>query len=299
QVAKLGLGATELFQEASAVGWVQATSTTAGLQGFWLSGDFVTYANGAEAAVTSSDLIFPLVAGQTEINVANPNASSITVTFPLFGANGFEVVPPTGQSLVGRGVLLSQASSFFSGENLARATHIRATCTGQCTGTSVLANFLVSPSWSVLNAVDATSTVTDANFPHVISGARGNGNYTTVIGVTNLSPYTQILTLTFTPVTGSAQSITRPLPGNGAIRDTAQNLLSLPAGFSDGWIRISGAAPITGFVAYSESVQGGLTVVPAQGTPRTAMLFNHIADLPPWYTGLALLNTNSTNATVD
>src|SRR5262245_24925201 len=81
QLAKIGLGPTELFQDASAVGWVQATSTTAGLQGFWLGGDFVTYADGAEAAGTASDLIFPLVTEHTEINVANPTASSITVTF--------------------------------------------------------------------------------------------------------------------------------------------------------------------------------------------------------------------------
>ena len=76
QVAKLGLGATEIFQDASAVGWVQATSTATGLQGFWLGGDFVTYANGAEAAGTTSELIFPLVAEHTEINVANPAESS-------------------------------------------------------------------------------------------------------------------------------------------------------------------------------------------------------------------------------
>ena len=39
QLAKIGLGPAELFQQASAAGWVQATSTTTGIQGFWLGGD--------------------------------------------------------------------------------------------------------------------------------------------------------------------------------------------------------------------------------------------------------------------
>src|SRR5207302_8780 len=111
QVAKLGIGTTELFQQASAAGWVQATSTTVGLQGFWLGGDFATHADGAEAAGAASDLVFPLVAGQTEINVANPNTSSLTITFRVFGANGLEVAPSTVQPLAGRGLFQSQASS--------------------------------------------------------------------------------------------------------------------------------------------------------------------------------------------
>src|SRR5262245_32226708 len=66
QVAKLGLGPAELFQQASASGWVQAKSATAGLQGFWLGGDFSTFADGADAAIAAVDLIFPFVSGQTE-----------------------------------------------------------------------------------------------------------------------------------------------------------------------------------------------------------------------------------------
>src|SRR6185436_3964071 len=50
QYAKLG---SELFVGASAAGWVQATSTAPGLTGFWLSGDFATFTDGAEAGVVS------------------------------------------------------------------------------------------------------------------------------------------------------------------------------------------------------------------------------------------------------
>jgi len=46
-------------------------------------------------------------------------------------------------------------------------------------------------------------------------------------------------------------------------------------------------------------VKGGLAIVPVQDTPSSAMLFAHIADLPPWLMGLALLNAGGTDAMVE
>src|SRR5262245_23984621 len=67
-------------------GWVQATSPTTGLQGFWLNyNSALTFLDGAEAAATAVDQVVPLVAGTTEINVANPNGSANSVTLRIFG----------------------------------------------------------------------------------------------------------------------------------------------------------------------------------------------------------------------
>src|SRR5207249_3630764 len=52
QLARLG---SELFSNISDGGWVQVTSAVTGLQGFWLAGDFVSYGDGAEAAVAAAD----------------------------------------------------------------------------------------------------------------------------------------------------------------------------------------------------------------------------------------------------
>ena len=56
---------------------------------------------------------------------------------------------------------------------------------------------------------------------------------------------------------------------------------------------------MTGFLAYAEIVSGGVSAVPSQSEGRTDLLFAHIADLPPWMTGIALLNGNSDRAEVD
>jgi hypothetical protein len=296
QLAKLG---TELFPAANQAGWVQATSTAAGLQGFWIGGDFATFTDGADAAGTAVDVIFALVGANTEINIANPGTSTNNVTIRLLGTAGTDLAGPVTRSIPPAGVFKDQVSVLFPTANLASATHIRVTGSAPVTGTAVVNGYLVNPSWAVINAIDVTAFVAEANFPHVISGAGGGGNYTTVIGVTNLSSSNQTVTVTFTPEAGGAStSVQRTISANGSLRATAQELFNFPAGFQNGWVKVTGTA-ITGFAAYADSVAGGLAVVPVQATPRTQLLFAHIADLDPWYTGLALLNATSTPATVD
>lgn len=90
QLALLG---TELFPGATQPGWVQLTSTTSGLQGFWVGGDFATYTDGADSTPAMSDLVFPLVTTNTELNIANTTATSNNVTIRIFGADGVELAP--------------------------------------------------------------------------------------------------------------------------------------------------------------------------------------------------------------
>jgi hypothetical protein len=294
QFARVG---TELFPAASQAGWVQMTSAAGGLQGFWVGGDFATFTDGADSAAVSNDLIFPLVTSSTEINIANTAANGNNITIRLFGADGTELAAAASRSIAANAVFQSQVSVLFSGTDLDNARYIRVTGSAGLTGTAVISNFLVSET-GVTNAVPASAAANEANFPHVISGAGGGGNYTTILGVTNLSNSTQTVTITFTPEDGSAPStVTRSIAGNGSLRDTAENVFSFPPAFQNGWVRVSGSSVIA-FVAYADSVAGGFAVVPAQNTPRTSLMFAHIADLPPWFTGIALLNTTGSAATV-
>jgi len=302
QLALLG---SQLFPGASQAGWVQLASGTVGLQGFWVGGDFATFTDGADAAPTSGDLVFPLVTTNTELNIANTAVTSNSATIRLFGEDGSELAASVTRAIAGKGILQSQTAALFPSANLDNARYVRVTGAAGLAGTAVVSGFLVNE-WGVTNAVNVASAVADANFPHVVSGVGGGGNWTTVVGVTNLASASQAVTITFTPKTGgSAITVTRVIAPNGSMLDTAQNIFSFPSGFQDGWVRVAGTAALTAFVAYADNVSGGLAVVPVQPTARTTLLFAHIADLPSppaaapgWYTGLALLNTNSSDATV-
>src|SRR5690348_6042562 len=85
QLSKLGSG---FFPGSQVSGWVQATSAVSGLQGFWLGGDFATFTDGAEAAPSSSELVVPLMAPQSEIDIANTSNAPVVVLMHLLGAAG-------------------------------------------------------------------------------------------------------------------------------------------------------------------------------------------------------------------
>src|SRR5947209_2671449 len=96
QLAKF---ASEFFPEAKNAGWVQAASATPGLQGFWLGGDMTTFADGAEAAPSSSEMVVPLTTGNSEIDIANTGAGDVTMVIDLLGQEGFDLAIPWPQKI--------------------------------------------------------------------------------------------------------------------------------------------------------------------------------------------------------
>lgn len=300
---QLALTGANLFGTPGQSGWVQVTSAAAGLTGFFLTGDFETFTDGADPAPVSGNLVIPLVAADMEINVANTSSTPATVTLSLGQGDG-GVLSSSTQSISARGALQAHAAALFPGADLDQATHIRITGGFSITATAVVRDFLVSPAIGVINGVPTSSTLTELNFSHVISGPLGPSTYLTSIGVTNLAGSTNTVSITFTPTSGTATTAERTIPPDGSFRESAESLFSFPATFQDGWIRVSGTAPVTGFVAYADSAAAAMAIVPVPVEPSAAMLFGHIAHAKDpsgkhWGTGLALLNTSNTAADVE
>lgn len=297
QYAKLG---SELFPGSTTGGWVQATSSAPGLTGFWLSGDFATYTDGAEAAVVAKTLVLPIATENMEISVANPSGATNNVRIRLIAPNGADAASAVTQSVAPLGVFQAQASVIFPGAPFSDGMYLLLSGDTGFSASSVVRSFLVPTESAVLNAVEGSTSGAALYFPHVISGTVGGANYTTVIGVTNLVSSSQTITLTFNPEpVGVPIVVQRSLPPLGSLRESAQSIFGAVSGFRDGWVKVSGSQNITGFVAYGDTVSGGLAVVPPQATPRASMLFAHVAGLPTWYTGLALLNASDTNASIE
>ncbi len=299
QLAKLG---SELFPDPPAAGWVEVTSTALGLQGFWIGGDFTAYADGADPASSGLDLIFPLVAGRTEINIANLGRSGPTipnVIFRLVGSDGTDLTTPASRSVHLRGAYQAQASDLFPDVDLAKAMYIRATAPFPLAGTEVVRGFLVNSESAVLNAVDASSAGNTLNFVQAISGTFNGADYTTVVGVINLGSTAQTVTITFNPESGGKSvTVQRSLAPKGALRETLQNLFGFSTDFQNGWAQVSAQSAITGFITYANMTTGAMTAVPVPTKPQTNMLLDQIAG-GTWYTGIALLNTSTKDANVE
>ena len=299
QFSKLG---SELFPNLTPPGWVQATSPSPGLQGLWLGGDFTTTLDGADAGPIARELIFPFVSSSAltgEINIANVSSVSNTVTLRLFNTGGIEAptsltvtIPPNG---VYRNTWLNIFQVFPT-----TSGYIRATGTRNMTGTSVTPNYLISPSWTVLNGMDTARQFTEIDFPHVPVG--GTPAWTAMLEVTNFSTTSsQAVTVTFTPVAGTGNPITTTLflPAGGSLLQSVQTLFGFSTAYQEGWVKVTGSQPLNGFLFYGFTGTGGATTVAGQGIARTQMMFDHVATGPAWNTGLALLNTSNTDANVE
>jgi len=299
QLSKLG---SELFPNATTSGWVYIINDSESMQAFWLNYDAgLTFLDGAEAAqydALGADQIIPLVAGHTEVNVINPTATTVPLTIRIFGED-HELAAAFTASVLTAGAFQAQASDMFPAADMTQARYIRIQTPGAPVASSaVIRGYLVPKDSAVVNGLNV-GTKTELSFPHAVNGQIAGANYTTVVGVTNLSNSSQTVTMTFNPNAGDPLVVNRTIPGNGALRETAQSLFGLSSAFQSGWIRVNSTTGIVGFAAYADSVSGGIAAVPAS-TPLTDLFFSHIADGPPqWQTGLALLNASNTAATVE
>jgi hypothetical protein len=292
----------QIFSSVSARGWLQVTSPTTGLQGFWLGGDFVDRMDGAEASPVGQEFIFPLATADTELSLVSLASSPNTLTLRLYGSDGTELTAtPATVGLSTNGAFKANLSAIFTTANFTNARYLKVTGSGNFTGTTLTQNFIHSPSWSVLNGIDTGLTVTEANFPHVPSGA----GWTSMIGITNLAAAAQTVTITYyRPSGGTPVSVTRPLAARGSLRESAADLFTgvtdgFTGSFENGWVKITGTAPLGGYIAYGFSGTGGVAVVPMQPIPYTAMIFSHVASGAGFGTGLALLNATTTDAAVE
>jgi hypothetical protein len=178
-------------------GRVEITSTVTGLQGFWIGGDFATYTDGAGTATEANNLVFPLVSGQTEINLTNLDHASSISTFHLVEKSGKDVGPVITRSLVPYAAYQSRVSDLFGNVDISEAMYVRVVATTLVAGTEVVRGFLVKTESAVLNAVNGAGVNNVLNFVHAVSGSMGSGNYTTVVGVINLSSVTQTVKISF------------------------------------------------------------------------------------------------------
>ena len=298
---------TELFpiiNHQKEIGWVQIEGPV-GIQTFELGGNFVTEVDGGSPTPVTTSQVLPLFAGTMEIYGVNPGNSAISVQIQLLDGNGNDLglpgVPgPIVRNIPAKGMSVDDIDVTAT-YGAAAPLYIRMTATGGTflAGAQVY-GFLVSTTrdFCVETGIDFLSQTTQLNFPHAVTGQLNASNYKTALGVINLSSSSQTVTMKFTPQSGTATTIQRTLPGLGALRDTIDSLFGL-SGYQNGWIQVTGTSGITGFVAYADVASGGIAISFPQANGATELMFDHIADLSPWWTGIALLNPTDTDATVE
>jgi hypothetical protein len=220
----------EIFGTANFNGWVQATSGTSGLTGFFLNGNgAVTDLDGAGSMAPAADTILPLIAEdnvtRTEITVVNANPETASVTLTLYATDGTALASKT-VTLAARGLIRQTAGTLFGSINFTDASHVKVKSDRPVVTHEVVADYQLPGSTlrretGALSGQAATSSTTYV-LPHFASG----GGWNSLIGLVNASGVGQELTLTAYKDDGT---LWPELPTRGAYRWRGTDRCGLPS----------------------------------------------------------------------
>jgi hypothetical protein len=300
QFAQLG---SEIFPGATGSGWVHVTSSAPGLQGFWLGGDFVnlTRGDGANSAPLAQDQVFPYTPIVSELSIANPNPTTIAVTIKAYNDTGVEVGSNI-RNIPARGISQLEVGSIVQTGSLA---YMRVTSSAGPFLSTLVLRGISSLDNAVHNGIDVTTASevsTTLVFPHFIDGPLGGLNYRSIMAIVSLTANRPLtVRFEFFPEAGGPPIQSEEfLSPQSQLKGIGSDFFTYTQfGFQNGYVRVTADGPIAGIVEYGTSGDAGEAIVPAQLTPYTGLMFAHIADLFPWFTGIAFQNPSTTAANVE
>jgi len=289
--------ATDLFAGSKVDGWVQVTSPTSGLSGYYFSGDFTTTLEGSESASPLTTQVVPVIRDdqntRTELVILNPGTSIGTVTVSLFNARGEQTGTTVSQTVAAHAAFRLSTATFAAspaGETFSAriSSSVPVAATAILTRTDSL---LFAPG----QRVDQAASV--RIIPHYITG---NG-FDPVLVLTN--PSASQITVTVTAVGDSGAAVTGSrsftIPANGSISADTLTITRAPFVRSiNGWLRIESAnVPLDGVLILDGNQAS--TSIPLQSVPVDRMIYAQIFDTADTFTGLLFINTWAIDATLD
>lgn len=308
--AQISMSAMDLFAASQVDGWVQVTSSTSGLTGFYLTGDFATKLEGCETAAPASTQVVPFMRedgiNTTTLVILNPNAvggnSSVIITF--YNARGDELGTTTqilGPHQAARIRPSSVLPSVPAGNLTARVS--------VSSGSPVAATAIIDRGNALLFApgqpVDQQAPASVRIVPHFLSGS----GFDPVLVLTNPNASQVSANITLfgenggpaEPSLGGPSVKTVQIPANGSVTlntvDITGRLFFTPV-LMNGWLRIDTGNIALGGLLILDQGQS-MTAIPLQTAAKSQMLFSEIFENQATFTGLALVNPASVAAAVD
>ncbi len=285
--------------------WVEVTSATDGLTGFFLDGDdSYNFMDGSDVGSSGIELILPIVENNppvtTEIALINPTEDAAEASIEFLRKDGTAASAVQKKTLRSRAALLGPLSTLFPvsyGE--VAALKIVGSRPLVCYG------YLHRSTDNSLITVPAQDTALAAKtlyFPQLAVG----DSWVTTVGVVNTTKNDETVTITAYEGNGTLYAapglnnpVTKLIPKNGILRETARNLFGFSASpLREGWIKVEAVRPaLYGYVEYGAGTNRAL--VSAQLEAHTRAIFSYQALRPPYFTGLAILNPSSLTTNVE
>jgi hypothetical protein len=290
--------------------WVEATSTTDGLTGFYLEGDGGNFMDGSDLSGSGTDLIIPIVENTsgsvTEINLVNPDTSAANITLTFYREDGSSVATRS-TTLPASGALQGPLSTAFADVDYSQVHGVKihadvpVACSASIFGSG-------SGSLMVIAGENVQVPAKTLYFPQLAEGA----GWSTAVGVQNMQGADVLVTLTaydsdgklFAPPTVKENPVTQTIKGWGILHAKLSDPnLQHWFGFATtdlkaGWLKVeASSSAINGFVEYSAGNNRAL--VPAQLTSYSKAIFSYQVQSSGYFTGVAILNPGSLTTNVE
>ena len=288
------------------VAWVEATSPTEDLTGFFLALDTqISFFDGADLPRAGREIVFHDVRRRdgfsTELNLVNPSTNATAVNLALVTSGGRMT---ESLELAARGVARVTVAELFPGlesRQAQDASYILATAQESIAGFALIR----SPGDALgLNAVVAPQTLNRLFFPQLAV----LGSFVTTLTTLNDSDSNQLITITAHRPDGRLYDATdldtNPVvvalgPGE-ILKADAQALFGFRGDATlEGWLEVeSSSASVDGAISYSIPSIGSIAAVSTSGRGHHRALFSHIATTLGFFTGIAMLNPGTLAANV-
>ena len=301
---QFSMRASELFAGSTADGWVQVTSTTSGLTGFYLYGDFATTLEGSDSAPPLNEQIVPVIRedqmNKTELVIVNPGPASSTVTGRLYNANGEQVGSIPSQIIQAHAALRLRSAVLNSTGAGWLSARISASA-------PVAATAIIDRGDSLYfvagQAVDQTASLRVA--PHFITNGAFSERFNPVLALANPSGApVQVKVTVFTETGGlmspaASSSRTFNIPENGSLSADIRTITGQPiAPAVNGWLTVeSGSVALAGVLILDQSQ--AVTPIPLQTAPMDRLIFPQTSETQGLATGIVLVNPSAADAAVE
>ncbi len=289
--SQIQMSVSQMFLSGKVEGWIQASSASNGLTGFYFNGDYAETLEGDEAASEYLNQVIPMVretqTTHTDLMIANPTALPANVTITFNNAKG---------DRAGTSSLNLPAH----GASRTRATFADASTALINSSAPVLALGILSQTDSLMfvNGQRVDQAATTRVIPHFLSG---NGFDSELI-LSNPAGAPVSATVTLHTQSGTlTQPATLPvtIPARGSVSLTAASITGrIISPLVDGWVQVDSPNQVLNGLLKLDSGRN-LSAIPMQSVAMDRLIFSQSVEDNDFYTELDLVNSSATGAGVE
>jgi len=283
------------------VGWIALTSTVRQVVAFFLmfNGSLTTLDGADVSSASSKSFVMPEIEdqGATQVHVVNPGGESAKVTFQLYGSDGRPKGTAAERNVGARGAVAESLAALLPAATLAAPDYLQVSSDKPLVGFECLGK--IGQYSNGMNGQDAAGGSTVLYAPQYVIGS----SWRTTLSVVNLDATDGTVTMRFIGDDGKeiGQKV-EPIKARGKIYITDQGYFA-NAGSAQiqGYVEIASSGPrLAGSVVFGDPARSQFSAsLPLVSTPQSTMIFSQVASDATYFTGLAILNPNTSAVTVN